>query len=267
MPRLELAWSRSGSGRGPTRRHLAAQHVDHVRHLVDREAAQDAADARDARVVADLEQRPARLVRGLERGLLALGALDHRPELEHPERLLAEADPRCRRRRPARARSTFTSRAIRARAAAARITISAATTTSNVRFTAQSAPARIGGRSSNSGRPWPGTYSPRSTSSSVVRGATRTLHAAPVRRLDDLEQLLLAQAAVGDDQLVELRRARAARVQLGPGPRSRPRSRSRSRRGSSRASRADAPPARGRRRAAPAAARRASAGTSPSTDS
>ena len=35
-------------------------------------------------------------------------------------------------------------------------------------------PARIGGRSSKSGTPWPGTYSPRSISSSVVRGAMRT---------------------------------------------------------------------------------------------
>ena len=74
---------------------------------------------------------------------------------------------------------------------------------SNVRLTAQSVPAKIGGRSSKSGTPWPGTYSPRSTSSSVVRGATRTFTPRAVRGLDDLEQLLLAEAAVGDDQLVE----------------------------------------------------------------
>ena len=41
-------------------------------------------------------------------------------------------------------------------------------------MTAQSAPASTGGRSSKSGTPCPGTYSPRWSSSSVVFGAMRT---------------------------------------------------------------------------------------------
>ena len=55
-----------------------------------------------------------------------------------------------------------------------RVTTSRLTTESNVRLTIQSAPASTGGRSSKSGAPWPGTYSPRCTSSSVVFGASRT---------------------------------------------------------------------------------------------
>ena len=51
------------------------------------------ADARDARVVPDLEQRPQRLVPLLELVLLRGRALHHRPELEHPELALADPDP------------------------------------------------------------------------------------------------------------------------------------------------------------------------------
>ena len=77
------------------------------------------------------------------------------------------------------------------------------TTTSNARFSTQSAPAKIGGRSSNSGTPWPGTYSP--ALDQELRGARRNAHAdaAAVRRLDDLEQLLLVEPRVRHDDLVE----------------------------------------------------------------
>ena len=54
--------------------HLAAQDVEHVRELVEREAAQEPPDARHARVVADLEERALGLVLALELGLLLGGA-------------------------------------------------------------------------------------------------------------------------------------------------------------------------------------------------
>ena len=104
MPGLEAAEVAHGERTRADERHLAAQHVEHVRHLVEREPAQQPADGRHARVVADLEQRAARLVRALELGLLPVGPLDHRAELQHPERPLAQADARIRvEHRPARA--------------------------------------------------------------------------------------------------------------------------------------------------------------------
>jgi pyridoxine 5'-phosphate synthase PdxJ len=57
-------------------RHVAAQDVDEVGQLVDREAPQQRADAGDARVA--LVDR--------EAGAHRLGARDHRPQLEHVER-------------------------------------------------------------------------------------------------------------------------------------------------------------------------------------
>ena len=63
-------------------RHLAAQDVDQVRQLVERGAAQERADAGDARVA--LVDRHA--------GAHVLGARDHRAQLEHVERLAVAAD-------------------------------------------------------------------------------------------------------------------------------------------------------------------------------
>ena len=57
-------------------RHLSAQHVDEVGHLVERRAAQQAPDAGDARV-ALADRQP---------GAHVLGAGDHRAQLEHVER-------------------------------------------------------------------------------------------------------------------------------------------------------------------------------------
>src|SRR5581483_2801916 len=92
VPVLELHEIAQRQRPRPDERHLAAQHVQHLRQLVDRVAPQHAADRGDARVVLDLEKRPRRLVRRLERGL-PLGCVDvHRPELEHAELALAEAD-------------------------------------------------------------------------------------------------------------------------------------------------------------------------------
>ena len=61
--------------------HLALQHVPELRQLVDARGAQEAAHARDARVVLDLEERAVDLVVRGERLALRLGAVDHRPEL------------------------------------------------------------------------------------------------------------------------------------------------------------------------------------------
>ena len=73
-------------------RHLAAQHVEQLRQLVEREAAQEAADRRHARVVADLEQRAVGLVVLLELVLAAASASRvHRAELEAGERRAADA--------------------------------------------------------------------------------------------------------------------------------------------------------------------------------
>ena len=63
-------------------RHLAAQHVDEVRQLVERRAAQQAPDARDPRVA---------LVDG-QAGAHVLGAGDHRAQLEEVERAAVLAD-------------------------------------------------------------------------------------------------------------------------------------------------------------------------------
>ena len=63
-------------------RHLAAQDVDEVRQLVDRRAAQQRADARDARVAG---------VDG-EAGAELLGAVDHRAQLQDVELAPVAAD-------------------------------------------------------------------------------------------------------------------------------------------------------------------------------
>ena len=63
-------------------RHLAAQHVDEVRQLVDRGAAQERADARDPRVA--LVDRHARAQ--------VLGAGDHRAQLVDLEGVALQAD-------------------------------------------------------------------------------------------------------------------------------------------------------------------------------
>src|SRR5437763_3209233 len=72
--------------------HLAAQDVEKLRYLVKREPAQQRADRRNSRITAHLEQRPARLVLPLEVRLVLGGVGVHRPELEHVELALAEAD-------------------------------------------------------------------------------------------------------------------------------------------------------------------------------
>jgi hypothetical protein len=70
--------------RGPRAddRHLAAQHVDEVRQLVEARPAQQAPDTRDARVA----------LRDRQAAADVLGAGDHRPQLEDVEGLAVAAD-------------------------------------------------------------------------------------------------------------------------------------------------------------------------------
>jgi hypothetical protein len=60
--------------------HLAAQDIEELRQLVDAGRADDPPDARDARIVSRRGVRP------------GLAAVAHRPELEHPEQLVAAPD-------------------------------------------------------------------------------------------------------------------------------------------------------------------------------
>ena len=93
MPVVEPLVVALGQRPRADQRHLAAQDVEELRQLVDRPAAQEAADGRDARVVADLEERALLLVQLLELVLLALRVLVHRAELEAGERRAAHAGP------------------------------------------------------------------------------------------------------------------------------------------------------------------------------
>ena len=93
MPVLEQAVVPERQRPRPHEAHLAAQDVDDLRNLVQRETPQDPPHPGDPRVVSDLEQRPAGFVRCLELRLPLGRAGDHRPELEHPELVLADPDP------------------------------------------------------------------------------------------------------------------------------------------------------------------------------
>ncbi len=77
----------------PDQAHLTLEDVADLRDLVEREAAKELSDASDSRVLADLEERPLRLVLGLELGLLRRRAGHHRPELQHSELALPDPDP------------------------------------------------------------------------------------------------------------------------------------------------------------------------------
>ncbi len=79
--RVLLDLNRHGRSRTDDR-HLAAQHVDEVGQLVERRAAQKSADARDPHVaLADGQPGPE-----------ALGATDHRAQLQHVELVALAAD-------------------------------------------------------------------------------------------------------------------------------------------------------------------------------
>src|SRR5580700_3870089 len=80
-------------GPGPDQGHLAEYHVQELRELVQRSAAQEAADGRDPRVPAHLEQHPVALVQREERLLAQFRVGDHGAELQHRERLPILAHP------------------------------------------------------------------------------------------------------------------------------------------------------------------------------
>ena len=82
VPLLEPVEVAHGQRARAHQRHLAADHVDQLRQLVEREAAQEAPDPGHPRVLADLEQRARLLVERLELVLDLLGVLAHRAELE-----------------------------------------------------------------------------------------------------------------------------------------------------------------------------------------
>ena len=184
--------------------HLAAQDVEHVRDLVEREAPQEPPDARHARVVADLEQRAARpRSRAPARPAGSAAPATIVRNLSIPNSLLAETDARGRGRRPGPREVELDRRPrSRARAAGRSATTSRRRRGRTSRLTAQSVPAKTGGRSSNSGTPWPGTYSPRWIEQLGRLRRDPHLHARAVRVLDDLEQLAVRVVRVGDDQLV-----------------------------------------------------------------
>src|SRR4051812_21055047 len=74
--------------------HLALEHVQELRQLVERAAPQQPADVRDARIVGDLEQALSGLILLLKLIPVSLGADVHRAELEHLEQLAVTADAR-----------------------------------------------------------------------------------------------------------------------------------------------------------------------------
>ncbi len=79
-----------GLGRGPTIDMSPHQHVPELRQLVEIVLAQHLADAREARIVLDVELRAVGLVQRFELRFDLLGVLAHRAELQAGE--LASAD-------------------------------------------------------------------------------------------------------------------------------------------------------------------------------
>src|SRR6266478_5432755 len=73
--------------------HLTGQHVEDLGELVEAAAAQGTSDARDPRIVGDLEDGARGLVQVLDLRLSSIGILHHRAELQHSKAALAAADP------------------------------------------------------------------------------------------------------------------------------------------------------------------------------
>ena len=246
MPRLEQLVVAHRERARADEAHLAAQDVQHLRDLVEREAAQERPDARDARVVLDLEERALGLVATLELRLLGLGVGAHRPELDHPELLLVQADSAVAvEDRPARVeldreRDQGPEREADDRDQRADDEVEAAL--HEPVCSDEDRRAQLEQRHALTGHV---LASALDQELRRPRGDTH-LHPTPVRLLDDLHQLAVAEVRVGDDQLVDLVRCehgrhRRGRPERDAGPRcparsrARRRTRSRSRRGSLRA--------------------------------
>ena len=76
----------------PDQAHLAPEDVEQLGELVERAAPQQLADARDPRIVSDLEQAVGGFVLPAQLVALRLRADVHRAELEHLEHLAVAAD-------------------------------------------------------------------------------------------------------------------------------------------------------------------------------
>ena len=73
--------------------HVAPQHVEELRKLIERVPANEPADRSDPRVIVDLEKGSVRGPLSVQQALeLVVGALHHRPEVEHVERQTAQPD-------------------------------------------------------------------------------------------------------------------------------------------------------------------------------
>src|SRR5207245_7840561 len=94
LPGLVLLDLRSRRRPRPNETHIAEYDVDQRRKLVEAIAAQEPADAGDARVSPDLEHRARDLIPLEKRDDETIGVLLHRAELQHPEAtaILAHAD-------------------------------------------------------------------------------------------------------------------------------------------------------------------------------
>src|ERR1700681_788754 len=73
--------------------HVAFQHVEKLRKLINAGLPQELADACDARIVLYLEHRAARLIQVLDFPLLLFRVCHHGPELVQVKPFLVEADP------------------------------------------------------------------------------------------------------------------------------------------------------------------------------
>src|SRR3990172_4670089 len=69
----------------PYETHVAPQHVQDLRHLVEAGLAQEGAEPRDAGIVRDLEIGPRQAVYARELRLELRGVHDHGAELDHPQ--------------------------------------------------------------------------------------------------------------------------------------------------------------------------------------
>src|SRR5260370_40225631 len=93
LPLPALAVVRLGTGQGTwaNERHLAPKHVPQLRQLIQAGLAKESPEARDTRIVLDLEGRTILLVELHQFRLARLGVNNHRAKLVHEERLAAPA--------------------------------------------------------------------------------------------------------------------------------------------------------------------------------
>ena len=193
------------SGRGPTRLISPLQHVDQLRQLVERRAAQQPPDARDARVVGDLEQAVG-LVEVQQLGLAGLGVVDHRAELEDPERARRRGRSRGWRKKTGPARVELDRERDR-RPAAARAASRPGRRAAHVEraldHPRRRASGRTAGRRACAARRGRRTTTDEPTTSSS-RGSTLTFTPTRLGGPDELEHVAVVGAARGDDHALDV---------------------------------------------------------------